>query len=141
VEINKNKSRPVVVKRVPERLNRIQARKLLSEVRPFLESDRPQVVFDFSNVRQMDTAGVEMLLYCVSQAMKRDGDVKLASVSPRRRRFWSSPAPGGCSKLMRTRPTRCAASVVFCPTPCGFPLRPPPATGTPRRMLHDCSLA
>ncbi len=82
VEINKNKSRPVVVKRVPERLNRIQARKLLSEVRPFLESDRPQVVFDFSNVRQMDTAGVEMLLYCVSQAMKRDGDVKLASVSP-----------------------------------------------------------
>jgi len=82
VEINKNKSRPVVVKRVPERLNRIQARKLLSEVRPFLESDHPQVVFDFSNVRQMDTAGVEMLLYCVSQAMKRDGDVKLASVSP-----------------------------------------------------------
>ena len=82
MEINKNKSRPVVVKRVPERLNRIQARKLLSEVRPFLESDRPQVVFDFSNVRQMDTAGVEMLLYCVSQAMKRDGDVKLASVSP-----------------------------------------------------------
>ncbi len=41
VEINKNKSRPVVVKRVPERLNRIQARKLLSEARPFLESDRP----------------------------------------------------------------------------------------------------
>jgi anti-sigma B factor antagonist len=82
VETNKNKSRPVVVKRMPERLNRVQAGKLLSEVRPFLESDRPQVVFDFSHVRQIDTAGVEMLLYCVSQAMKRDGDVKLASVSP-----------------------------------------------------------
>ena len=82
VETNKSKSRPVVVKRVPEQLNRVQARKLLSEVRPFLESDRPQVVFDFSHVRQMDTAGVEMLLYCMSQAMKRDGDVKLASVSP-----------------------------------------------------------
>jgi anti-sigma B factor antagonist len=81
VEIDKSKSRPVVVKRVPERLNRIQAHKLLNEVRPFLESDRPQLVFDFANVRQMDTAGVEMLLYCVSQAMKRDGDVKLASVS------------------------------------------------------------
>jgi anti-anti-sigma factor len=81
VEIDKNKSRPVVVKRVPERLNRIQARKLLNEVRPVLESDRPQLVFDFSNVRQIDTAGIEMLLYCVSQAMKHDGDVKLASVS------------------------------------------------------------
>jgi anti-anti-sigma factor len=82
VEIDKSKSRPVVVKRVPERLNRIQARKLLNEVKPFLESDRPQLVFDFTNVRQMDTAGIEMLLYCVSQAMKRDGDVKLAAVSP-----------------------------------------------------------
>ena len=82
VETSRNKSRPVVVKRVPEKLNRIQARKLLSEVRPFLQSDRPQVVFDFANVRQMDTAGVEMLLHCVSEAMKRDGDVKLASVSP-----------------------------------------------------------
>ncbi len=30
----------------------------------------------------MDAAGVDMLLQCMAQAMKRDGDVKLASVSP-----------------------------------------------------------
>lgn len=82
VEINSNKSRPVVVKRVPERLNRVQARRLLKEMEPFLASDRPQIVFDFSLVRQLDTAGIEMLLHCVSEAMKRDGDVKLASVPP-----------------------------------------------------------
>jgi len=82
VETNSSKSRPVVVKRVPERLNRVQARRLLKEVEPFLASDRPQIVFDFSLVRQVDTAGIEMLLHCVSEAMKRDGDVKLASVSP-----------------------------------------------------------
>lgn len=82
METIKSKNRPVIVKRVPERLNRVQARRLLKEVQPFLASDRPQIVFDFSLVRQIDTAGLEMLLHCVSQAMKRDGDVKLAAVPP-----------------------------------------------------------
>jgi anti-sigma B factor antagonist len=75
-------SRPVVVKRVPERLNLQEARKFLGEVQPFLLADRPQVVFDLSVVKQIDVAGVEMLLQCMRQAMKRDGDVKLASLSP-----------------------------------------------------------
>ncbi len=30
----------------------------------------------------MDSAGIEILLQCMHEAMKRDGDVKLASVSP-----------------------------------------------------------
>ncbi len=75
-------SRPVVVKRVPERLNLKQARAFLREVQPFLTSDRPQVVFDCAQVRQMDAAGVDMLLQCMAQAMKRDGDLKLAALSP-----------------------------------------------------------
>jgi anti-anti-sigma factor len=70
------------VKRLPERLNLKQARQFLQEVQPFLRADRPQVVFDLSQVKQMDAAGVDMLLQCVDAAMKRDGDVKLASVSP-----------------------------------------------------------
>lgn len=75
-------SRPVVVKHMPERINLKQAREFLREVQPFLRADRPQVVFDFSRVRQMDAAGVDMLLHCMGEAMKRDGDVKLASLSP-----------------------------------------------------------
>jgi len=74
-------SRPVVVKRLPERLNLKQARQFFREVQPFLQADRPQIVFDLSQVKQMDAAGVDMLLQCVDAAMKRDGDVKLASVS------------------------------------------------------------
>jgi len=74
-------SRPVVVKRVPERVNLKEAREFLRAVEPILHSDRPQVVFDLSNVRQLDSAGVDMLLHCMSEAMKRDGDVKLASPS------------------------------------------------------------
>jgi anti-sigma B factor antagonist len=75
-------SRPVVVKRVPERLNLKQARKFVREVQPFLHSDRPQIVLDLSPVKQIDAAGVDMLLHCMDEAMKRDGDVKLASLSP-----------------------------------------------------------
>lgn len=74
-------SRPVVVKRMPERLNLKQARALLRELQPILTSDRPQVVFDMSPVRHLDAAGVDMLLHCMTQAMKRDGDLKLASLS------------------------------------------------------------
>lgn len=75
-------SRPVVVKHMPERMNLKQAREFLREVQPFLKADRPQIVFDFSKVRQIDAAGVDMLLHCMGEVMKRDGDVKLASLSP-----------------------------------------------------------
>jgi anti-anti-sigma factor len=54
-------------------------------VRPLLESDRPQLVFDLSLVRRLDAAGVEMLLFCMHEAARRDGDLKLASVSPHAR--------------------------------------------------------
>lgn len=75
-------SRPVVVKRIPERLNARTAREFLRDVQPFLVTDRPQLVFDLSQVKQLDSAGVEMLLRCMSEAHKRDGDVKLAGLSP-----------------------------------------------------------
>ncbi len=75
-------SRPVVVKRVPESLNFKQARTFLEEVRPLLEHDRPQIVFDLSLVRKIDAAGVDMLRYCMKEAARRDGDLKLASLSP-----------------------------------------------------------
>jgi anti-anti-sigma factor len=63
-------------------LNLRQSRKFVREVEPLLATDRPQIVLDLALVRQIDAAGVDMLLHCMAQAMKRDGDVKLASLSP-----------------------------------------------------------
>jgi anti-sigma B factor antagonist len=74
-------SRPVVVKRIPERMNQTEARKFLRDIEPLINADRPQLVFDLSLVQQLDVAGIEVLLQCMSQVMKRDGDVKLASLS------------------------------------------------------------
>lgn len=75
-------SRPVVVKRVPERLNLRQSRQFHEEVRAFFKVDRPQIVFDMSAVRHLDAGGVDMLLDCMTDASRRDGDLKLASLSP-----------------------------------------------------------
>ncbi len=74
-------SRPVIVKRMPERLNLKHARALLRELQPILTSDRPQVVFDMAQVRHLDAAGVDMLLHSMTECMKRDGDLKLAALS------------------------------------------------------------
>lgn len=75
-------SRPVVVKRVPALLNTRQARQFHDEVRPLLRVDRPQIVFDLAAVRQIDAAGIDMLLQCMTDASRRDGDLKLANLSP-----------------------------------------------------------
>jgi anti-sigma B factor antagonist len=74
--------RPVVVKRMPEKMDLKQARSFFKEVQPFLNSDRPQVVFDMSRVRHIDAAGVDVLLTCMRQIIRRDGDLKLAALSP-----------------------------------------------------------
>lgn len=73
---------PVVVKQLPEQLKLEEVQNILREVEPIFATDRPRVVFDFSQVSQMDSAGVDMLLYCVEQAMKRNGDLKLAAIRP-----------------------------------------------------------
>jgi anti-sigma B factor antagonist len=74
--------RPVVVQEIPQTLTQENARLFLQEVDPYLKADRPRIVFDFSSVRELDGAGVEMLLYCTEEVMKRNGDLKLAAVPP-----------------------------------------------------------
>jgi len=74
--------KPVVVKQLPEVLDAECALAFLGEVAPLFENDHPRLVFDFSGVRHIDSAGVELLLRCAEEAIKRNGDLKLASVSP-----------------------------------------------------------
>ena len=67
---------------LPTRLNLSEAREFLPEVMSVLRNDRPHLVFDFSDVQQIDSAGVEMLLKCLERVMSLDGDLKLAAMSP-----------------------------------------------------------
>jgi len=75
-------ARYVSVKQLPEKLSIKQGRSFFREVEPHLQADRPRVVLDCSKVRQLDSAGIHVLLRVLEEAMKRNGDVKLASIPP-----------------------------------------------------------
>ena len=72
----------VVVKQLPETVSAEEALIFYRELESVLESDRPRLVFDFTKVRNFDSSGVELLLRCMEEAMKRNGDLKLAALSP-----------------------------------------------------------
>jgi len=76
-----NTGRPVLVMQLPERLSLAEAREFLPEVMAVLEDDRPRMVFDFSQVQRIDSAGVEMLMQCLETIMRLDGDLKLAALT------------------------------------------------------------
>lgn len=77
-----NISGPVLVIQLPEEMTQSGARTFNEEMRMLLDADRPRIVLDCSEMRNIDSAGVGSLLYCMEQAMKRNGDLKLAAVSP-----------------------------------------------------------
>jgi anti-sigma B factor antagonist len=70
----------VAVKSLPEVVTAKHARAFLGELENCMNVDRPCVVLDCSNVHQMDRSVVHLLLCCLEEAIKRNGDVKLAAV-------------------------------------------------------------
>jgi anti-anti-sigma factor len=72
----------VVVKTLPERLSRPERAKFRQEMQRILVTDQPRVVLDFESVTQLDSAGIEVLLNCLADVTQRDGELKLADLSP-----------------------------------------------------------
>ena len=76
------KCRTIIVKDLPESVTLLHIPALVEEVVPLIRADWPCLVFDFSRVRELDRAGVEMLLDTMEEVVKRNGDLKFAAVSP-----------------------------------------------------------
>jgi anti-sigma B factor antagonist len=74
--------RPVIVMQAPERLYEADAENFCNELKVLLEAERPRLVLDCSQVKDIDSKGVDVLLHCMDEAMKRDGDIKLAALAP-----------------------------------------------------------
>src|SRR5579862_682400 len=72
---------PVVVMQMPEQFTGGEVRNFMLELGPLLETNRPRIVLECSQVRALDSAGVEMLLHSLEEVLKRDGDLKLAALS------------------------------------------------------------
>ena len=75
------KMRAVTVHEVPEKVTAATERKFLRDLQQYVETERPRLVLDCSKVRQMDNNTIHLLLCCLEEAMKRNGDVRLATVS------------------------------------------------------------
>ena len=74
-------ARAVIVEQLPETGDPRRARAFLRELSSNLEQvTRPRVVLDCGRLQNVDGAGLHLLLCCLEEAMKRNGDVRLAAV-------------------------------------------------------------
>jgi anti-sigma B factor antagonist len=72
--------RAVAVKRLPEVLSVKQKVAFLHEIASVMNTNRPRLVLDCSALRECQDSTIHVLLHCLEEAMKRNGDVKLAAV-------------------------------------------------------------
>ena len=102
--------RTVQVRRLPDALSVQQKVAFLHDISSIMNTSRPQLVLDCSSLREGDTAALYLMLHCLEEAMKRNGDVKLAAL----------PAPAavllvstGVAQLFETFDTTEAAVASF----------------------------
>jgi len=58
----------VIVRELPEKLTSSEARRFFDQLEELRNGTRPRIVFDFAGVRELDTAGIQMLLQCLEEA-------------------------------------------------------------------------
>lgn len=75
-------ARSVSIMQMPEELTREQQKAFLREVEQAVDIDHPNLVLDCSNLRRAGSDIIRLLLQCLEEAMKRNGDVRLARVCP-----------------------------------------------------------
>src|ERR1700750_1769 len=91
--------RPVTVMQLPERFSDKDLRIFGREIEIYMDLGRPYLVLDCSNLCQLDNRVLHLLLRCLEEAMKRNGDVKLAGISPAANLILD---PSGINRLFET---------------------------------------
>jgi len=76
------KKRAVRVHQIPEQLTARRERMFLQNLQKDAEAERPRFVLDCSMVWEMDYATINLLLSCLEEVMKCNGDLRLASLRP-----------------------------------------------------------
>jgi len=77
------RARAVRVHQVPEKVTSTRERSFLREVQTYAQSQRPRLVLDCSKVQDLDNVALHMLLSCLEEVMRCNGDVRLASLRPK----------------------------------------------------------
>lgn len=74
-------ARSVSITTIPKDLTAEQERMFLRHVQEAMDIDHPYVVLDCSNLSNLDRRTLLLLLHCLEEAMKRNGEVRLAAIS------------------------------------------------------------
>ena len=75
--------RTVTVRQLPEVFLGRQRSTFFSEIKSCLDVDHPCLVLDCSRLTQIDGKTIHLLLCCLEEAMKHNGDARLAGASPK----------------------------------------------------------
>lgn len=78
----RNKIRSVSIRQLPEHVSGVSGRNFYKDLETCLNIERPALVFDCSMTRSLDGSAIHLLLCCLEEAMKRNGDVRLAALRP-----------------------------------------------------------
>jgi anti-sigma B factor antagonist len=92
------KPRKVTVELLPRNLGSDRGQATLSKLFAAMDAIRPFLVLDCSRLTSMDHTAVSFLLCCLEEALKRNGDVRLAGLSPAARTILQST---GADRLFR----------------------------------------
>ncbi|HZZ37976.1 MAG TPA: STAS domain-containing protein [Acidobacteriaceae bacterium] len=74
------RKRNVTVKQIPSGSDLRRKETFLKEVEASLAHRRPCLVLDCSTLQELDQATIHLMLHCLEEALKRNGDVKLAAL-------------------------------------------------------------
>lgn len=70
-----------IIVKLPETFNAAGARQLKQELRTKINDGTPRVVIDLSQVKNIDSKGLESLLSCMEEVARRDGALQLGGIS------------------------------------------------------------
>jgi anti-anti-sigma regulatory factor len=74
--------RTVIVKQLPSSPDLEQKLIFFQEVQGSIAERRPCLVLDCSLLRELDEATIHLMLHCLEEVLKRNGDVKLSALPP-----------------------------------------------------------
>jgi anti-sigma B factor antagonist len=95
---------PVALLQVPDEIKPRQEHVFLSELKSRMHTARPRIVLDCSKLRRVDKPTIHLLLCCLEEALKHNGDVRLAAIPARESESFGRSGLEGLFEVFDTIP-------------------------------------
>jgi anti-anti-sigma factor len=80
--VGRTQTSSTIVVNLPKRVTSKEVRELVRDFKRELAADQPGVILDLSDVKEMDTAGLDLLVQFLEDTLSRDGTISLRGISP-----------------------------------------------------------